>query len=722
MSDMYPEGQSSDAEYGELDVSSGQVAILDNESNAADDVAVAGRVYDFVYGRWDIARKNRWEFEDQAHRAYLNFRGRYHEDIKFRDTEESRVFIKVTKTKAIAAWGMINEIMFPNNNHQFPVFIQPTPVPEYVEDTVHFDPKAAGQQAEKAPESPYGFPGDGKDLKPGDTHETLMQRLGALTEKLAEVTGLKKGPGVKPGDATFHPAQKTADNMNRKMQDQFLEGGAHAALESAGLEAVIFGTGIIKGPFSVTREHPYWEVSERGLSPKYAPVSKQTPTWEHLSFWDFYPDPDATPEDLEWAVVRRRVSKGGLFDLKNMHGFREDAIDRSIEYGYNYTEEWWEDTLRDNEDTHSQTEKFVIYEYWGSMTADEVFEMTDDKLEIPDEYADTDMYQVNAWVCNGETLKFVVNPYRPQKLPFHIFLYERNPYSFFGIGIGENMSDTQTLMNGFMRLAVENAALSGNIIIEVDDDGLVPGQDLKLSPGKIIRRHGGAPGQSFFAHKIQNVSQENMQLFDKARQLSDESTGLPSFAHGQTGVQGVGRTASGISQLMGAAGVTMKATIRNFNAALNSMGHALFYWNMQKEYDPETHGDLQVKVRGTDALMSKEVRTQRVMTLMQVAAGNPALAPHVKWRHVLGKLVQDLDFDDEEVLNSPSEAMLQAELSGKMGGMQLPPQERPQVGPGNIQGKGVGTNPNDSTGTGGGNIGIGAPRQPGDTQFSGRVE
>ena len=27
-----------------------------------------------------------------------------------------------------------------------------------------------------------------------------------------------------------------------------------------------------------------------------------------------------------------------------------------------------------------------------------------------------------------------------------------------------------------------------------------------------------------------------MQLFDKARQLADESTGLP-FAHGQTGVQ-----------------------------------------------------------------------------------------------------------------------------------------------------------------------------------------
>ena len=46
--------------------------------------------------------------------------------------------------------------------------------------------------------------------------------------------------------------------------------------------------------------------------------------------------------------------------------------------------------------------------------------------------------------------------------------YEHNPYSFFGVGIAENMDDTQTLMNGFMRMAIDNA-LSGNLIMEVDE-------------------------------------------------------------------------------------------------------------------------------------------------------------------------------------------------------------------------------------------------------------
>ena len=83
------------------------------------------------------------------------------------------------------------------------------------------------------------------------------------------------------------------------------------------------------------------------------------------------------------------------------------------------------------------------------------------------------------------------------------------------------MDDTQTLMNGFMRMAVDNAVLSGNLIVEVDETNLVPGQDLSLYPGKVFRRQGGAPGQAIFGTKFPNVSSENMMLFDKARVLAN---------------------------------------------------------------------------------------------------------------------------------------------------------------------------------------------------------
>ena len=38
---------------------------------------------------------------------------------------------------------------------------------------------------------------------------------------------------------------------------------------------------------------------------------------------------------------------------------------------------------------------------------------------------------------------------------------------------------------------------------------------------------------------------------------------FPSFAHGQTGVSGVGRTASGISMLMGAANGSIRTVVKN---------------------------------------------------------------------------------------------------------------------------------------------------------------
>ena len=62
--------------------------------------------------------------------------------------------------------------------------------------------------------------------------------------------------------------------------------------------------------------------------------------------------------------------------------------------------------------------------------------------------------------------------------------YELNPYSFFGVGIAENMDDTQTLMNGFMRMAVDNAVMSGNLLIEIDETNLVPDKTRVYIPKK----------------------------------------------------------------------------------------------------------------------------------------------------------------------------------------------------------------------------------------------
>jgi len=232
-------------------------------------------------------------------------------------------------------------------------------------------------------------------------------------------------------------------------------------------------------------------------------------------------------------------------------------------------------------------------------------------------------------------------------------------------------------------------------------------------PGKVFRRQGGAPGQAIFGTKFPNVAGENLQLFDKARVLADESTGFPSFAHGQTGVSGVGRTASGISMLMGAASGGIKNVIKNIDDyLLRPMGEGLFRFNMQFNFDPEMRGDLEVKARGTESLMANEVRSQRLMQFLQVSS-NPALAPFAKFQYIIREIAKSLELDPDKVTNNMDEAALQAEI---MKGMQAQ-QPAPEGGP-----PPAGANPMDTSGAGGGNIGVGQAPVPGEQGFSGNAE
>ena len=448
------------------------------------------------------------------------------------------------------------------------------------------------------------------------------------------------------------------------------------------------------------KEYPNWD--DEG---EYDPTLKTVPQVSHVSVWNFYPDPDANNMDeAQFVIERHKMSRSQLRALKKRPHFRSEVIEAAIAEGEDYTRESWEDDLSDYAPEHG-VDRFEVLEYWGMCDIDMLLEQ---EVDIPKDLQSLDELQVNVWICNGKLIRMVLNPFKPSTIPYMAAPYELNPYSFFGVGIAENMDDTQTLMNGFMRMSVDNAVLSGNLLIEVDETNLVPGQDLSVYPGKVFRRQGGAPGQAIFGTKFPNVSQENLQLFDKARQLADESTGLPSFAHGQTGVSGVGRTASGISMLMNAASGSVKTVIKNVDDyLLKPLGEGLFRFNMQFDFDKSLKGDLEVKARGTESLMANEVRSQRLMQFLQVAS-NPALAPFAKFQYVIREIAKSMDLDPDKVTNNMDEAALQAELMKQFQGPPANQQQPP-----------AGADPMDPTGAGGGTIGTGVAPTPGEQGFTG---
>ena len=678
------------------------------ETSAIEDVSeddyrdpLTGHIIQFVKDKYYKADTARQLDEERWIQAYRNYRGLYGPDVQFTSTEKSRVFVKVTKTKVLAAYGQIAEVLFGGN--KFPISIDPTTLPDGVPDTVNFE---SNEELVKAKGE--------AELRPGETYPDFLNRIAGLEDKLEPVADkLEEGPGSTPSAIQIHPAEVAAKKMEKKIHDQLEESHAKKHLRAAAFESALFGTGVMKGPFAVDKEYPNWD--EEG---NYSPLFKTIPQTSSVSIWNFYPDPDAaTMEEAEYVVERHKMSRSQVRGLKNRPYFRENAVDNALRIGESYRKQWWEHIMEDNSE-EDRAERFEVLEFWGFVDR-EVIE--DQGVDIPKDLEDADQLSVNIWTCNGQVLRLVMNPFTPAYIPYFAAPYEMNPYSIFGVGIAENMDDTQTLMNGFMRMAVDNAALSGNLLIEVDETNLVPGQDLSVYPGKVFRRQGGAPGQAIFGTKFPNVSNENMQMFDKARVLADESTGFPSFAHGQTGVSGVGRTASGISMLMSAANGSIRNVVKNIDDYLLApLGKAFFGFNMQFDFDKEIKGDLEIKARGTESLMANEVRSQRLMQFMQVVS-NPALAPFARMDYIVREIAKSMDLDPDKVGNNMAQAAVQAEILRQFKETNPPPAQPGVKPPESPQGAPAGAQVRDTQGSGGGTIGSGTVPQPGEQGFSGNV-
>ena len=684
-----------------------------------------------INDRFTSAEDSRDLDESRWLTAYHNYRGLYAKNIRFRESEKSRVFVKVTKTKVLAAFGQLVDVVFGAN--KFPIGITETKLPEGVLKYAHVDvqnplPGLETTQEDQGPEeSPYdvGFEGDGKVLKAGATFGKGKFEDTPVEVELENQGKLEEGLSPNPQVAEISPAQKAARRMEQLIHDQIEESNGASEIRNALFESALFGTGIVKGPFNFNKTLHRWTQGEDGTR-SYSPIDVRVPRLEFVSIWDFFPDPNATSiNECEYIFHRHKMNRTQLRGLTKMPYFDKEMIRDCLRMGPNYVEKHYEQELKDDNGTDQQgASQFDVLEYWGVMDAEYCRQIG---MEIPEEIDDLDEVQVNAWTCNGLLLRAVINPFTPFRIPYHAFSYEKNPYSFFGIGVAENMDDSQKIMNGHARMAIDNLALSGSLVFDVDETALAGGQSMEIYPGKVFRRQAGVPGTAINGLKFPNTSTENMMMFDKFRQLADESTGIPSYSHGQTGVQSMTRTASGMSMLLSAANLNIKTVVKNLDDfLLKPLGEAYFQWNMQfMEGKLGIEGDLEVNAMGTNSLMQKEVRSQRLTMFLQTAQ-SPAVAPFVKISKLVSELAYSLDLDPEEILNDPEEAAIMAQIIGMQNVGQNTGNETAAVGEQpNPMGSPAGTpqQPQDVgvTGTGGGNIGIGNVPQSGEDQFSGTI-
>lgn len=550
----------------------------------------------------------------------------------------SKVFVGLTRTKVMAAYSRIVDLLFQQGDLFFTV--TPTPIAQ-------LDPLKAMEMRQQATQEVIMASG----MDPSMNQDLIMARMKELEPEFL--------------DMEKEIAEEAAVQMSTAIADQLVESDADQKLKESMLEACIFGSGAVKaGTVRIDRKQSYQKaVDEMGNQTFVMSVVEEAmPELESVSIFDLYPDPYCTTlEDCDGLFRRHVLTRTQFRALADLPGFDGEMV-RYLLKNYrkgNYVEADHERDRRRIAGIHDHAEpnRFEVFEYWGNLDG---HELKDHGIELPEGADLSSDFSVCVWMCDSKILKITLNPIAGYKIPYHIFPYERSPHQFWGVGVPRMMRDSQSTMNAAVRIWLDNLALSSGPMLEVNTDLLAAGEDpTDIHPWRVFLREGGdgaMPAVRWY-QPIANANGLN-QIVELFRRFADETTSLPSYTHGESG-KSLNKTATGMSMLMGAANVALKSTIKNIDDfLLEPMIESMFHWNM--EYNPreDIKGDLRIVARGSTALVQKEVQSQRLLQFLSLVS-NPMDAPQIDRNKLLREIATTLDIDPDEVIKS--EERLQAE-------------------------------------------------------------
>ena len=110
----------------------------------------------------------------------------------------------------------------------------------------------------------------------------------------------------------------------------------------------------------------------------------------------------------------------------------------------------------------------------------------------------------------------------------------------------------------------------------------------------------------------QSNAVELMQVYEMFSALADESSGIPRYMAGLENNGGAGRTASGLSMMIGNASKTIKQVVSNIDLhVITKSLERQYMYNMRYLDDPSLKGDVNIVARGALSLTTKEAAQVR---------------------------------------------------------------------------------------------------------------
>lgn len=586
---------------GELDEQARQAAM--NVAPALEPTLQDGQLIAHIRERFEIMRNHRESsgLGERLLRAIRMFNGEYDRAqlAAIQQFGGSEVFSRIVSAKARGATALLRDIYFAAER---PWGLDPTPDPTLPENIASTIPQLVMMEAQQS--QMMGQPVD---------PQMMRQRQ----DMLMEAARL----------ATVEKAAKEAKLAEGRVDDILTEGGFYKALGEILVDLPIFPFVVLKGPVVRMAQ----TISYKGGVPQI--VERPKMFWKRVSPFDFFYAPGTSDIFNSDVCERLRWTRKDVNDLLGLPGWNEDAIRgvlRDYDQGLRDFMTGIDSTRAIEEDredpTWNRTGVIDALEYHGNVQGRCLLEIGFSAAEVPDPDLD---YFVQAWVCGRYILKAQINPSPRKRHPFFVTSFDKVPGTVVGHALPDMLSDISDVANAALRNLVNNMGMASGPQVVINENRLGETETAQqIYPWKrwmmqedVLAGAQSRPPVEFF--QPQSNAQELLQIYSAMTQIADEISAIPRYATGSGATGGAGRTASGLSMLMGNASKMLQQVAHNVDTDI-------FYETLTALYDllmiadggVNLRGDENIVVRGVTKVLAKETERARQLEFLQLT-GNP---------------------------------------------------------------------------------------------------
>jgi hypothetical protein len=618
---------------------------------------------------WTEARKAKEQtVEPRMFKAVRARRGEYDPDVltKIRENGGSEIYMMLTSNKCRAAASWLRDVLLGQGADK-PWTIRPTPTPTLSPEIVEEMRQNAIQQMANVIQV------TGQQLPPTQLRKFLNELREEYMHNVTE-------------EAKFKVRQ-----MENKMEDQLIEGGFITAFDAFIDDITTFPCAFLKGPIVRRKPTMKWnKTAQAGYQLEI--VDDLVLEWERVDPFMIYPSPASTGINDGYLIERHKLRQTDLEEMIGVEGYDDDAIRQVLEaYGRGGLQEWLiVDSTKAQAEGRSttavmQNSEHLIdaLQFWGMVSGQMLRDWGLSEEEVPDI---AKQYPCEAWLIGQYVIKASLNYHPMGQKPYYKASYEGIPGTFWGNSTYDLIKDCQDMCNSATRALANNMGIASGPQVYINVDRVPQGEDItNMYPWKIHQVTSDPMGSSaapigFF--QPNSNAQELMAVYEKFSILADEYSGIPRYMTGSSPTGGAGRTASGMSMLMGNANKSMKQVVANIdNSVMTPLLERLYFYNMKYSEDNELKGDVTIVARGSNSIVAKETAQVRRNEFLQATA-NPIdmQIMGIDGRAtLLRETAKQLDVNPDDVV-PPREKLRVAQQIAMMMQAGQPPQPAPGVG------------------------------------------